>query len=384
MKSFASLICCLVGVAVCAAEEVKVPAASQKLLGLSVSPARVTQLADTVSLPGMFSFAPDSELCLNTPVAGRIRLLIKPLQRVKAGEPLYTLESPEIAVLMRTRQESESELVARRAATADLKRRVEAHTAAGVRNAELETLYLQAQSAERLAEITNEKALAQMSFMTQHGSIDSMTLTMMAPHDGTARFASIAEGQWCEQGLEVIHLKVKNDLFFTAYATAAQTEGLRSGMPVTLTRKNGATIANLKLLRDEVIDPATRMSRLYAIVSEQAAAGAQAGESAVMTVERQSGTDIVIPRRAWFLEGVTPTVFVQAAAGSEQFSRRVLEVRFTKDGFSSVKGLKAGELVVVDGVYELKNGFPAAQGNGEKPKKAGHFHADGVYHEGAH
>ena len=44
-----------------------------------------------------------------------------------------------------------------------------------------------------------------------------------------------------------------------------------------------------------------------------------------------------------------------------------------------VKGLIPGQKLVVKGGYELRYLLPA---DGSQQKKAGHFHADGKFHEG--
>ena len=47
------------------------------------------------------------------------------------------------------------------------------------------------------------------------------------------------------------------------------------------------------------------------------------------------------------------------------------------------QGHAVGETVVSEGGYELKYVLPA-DGNGPAKKAAGHFHADGKFHEGEH
>jgi hypothetical protein len=74
-------------------------------------------------------------------------------------------------------------------------------------------------------------------------------------------------------------------------------------------------------------------------------------------------------------------VFGRDAKAGDRFLRTEV-ARGASDGeWVEVKGLKAGAAVVLDGAYELKLASPASGG---RQKAAGHFHADGQFHEGEH
>ena len=53
----------------------------------------------------------------------------------------------------------------------------------------------------------------------------------------------------------------------------------------------------------------------------------------------------------------------------------------SRRGMTPVSGLVPGQRIVVKGGAELRYLLPA---DGQKKKSAGHFHADGKFHEGEH
>ena len=66
--------------------------------------------------------------------------------------------------------------------------------------------------------------------------------------------------------------------------------------------------------------------------------------------------------------------------GEGKFAMVKVHAGTSRRGMTPVSGLTPGQKIVVKGGYELKYIIP---GDGDK-KKAGHFHADGVFHEGEH
>ena len=53
-----------------------------------------------------------------------------------------------------------------------------------------------------------------------------------------------------------------------------------------------------------------------------------------------------------------------------------------RQGKTPVKGLMPGQTIVTKGGYELKYILPTGEAGSKKA--AGHFHADGQFHEGEH
>ena len=74
--------------------------------------------------------------------------------------------------------------------------------------------------------------------------------------------------------------------------------------------------------------------------------------------------------------GLDDVVFAEVGEG--RYAMLKVHAGTSRRGMTPVKGLMPGQRIVVKGGYELKYILP---GEGQK-KAAGHFHADGKFHEG--
>ena len=79
--------------------------------------------------------------------------------------------------------------------------------------------------------------------------------------------------------------------------------------------------------------------------------------------------------------GLQPTVFVRDPHNAERFIATPVVPGASGGGWTVVEGLPSGHCEIVsEGAYELKLALPSAGDS----KSAGHFHADGTFHEGEH
>ena len=85
---------------------------------------------------------------------------------------------------------------------------------------------------------------------------------------------------------------------------------------------------------------------------------------------------VSIPDSAVVKVGVDDVVFVEVAEG--RFAMVKVHAGTSRRGMTPVDGLTPGQRIVVKGGYELRYIIP---GDGQQ-RRAGHFHADGVFHEG--
>ena len=69
-------------------------------------------------------------------------------------------------------------------------------------------------------------------------------------------------------------------------------------------------------------------------------------------------------------------------AGNDTFVMKKVETLPSRQGKTPVKGLMPGQTIVTKGGYELKYILPTGEAGSKKA--AGHFHADGQFHEGEH
>lgn len=80
---------------------IAVPEAVRRNLGIEFVKVERRRVASTLRIPGHFELLPAARREHRTPLAGRVEILVAPLQPVKAGDLLYRLDSPDWRRLQR-------------------------------------------------------------------------------------------------------------------------------------------------------------------------------------------------------------------------------------------------------------------------------------------
>lgn len=80
---------------------IDVPQAVRKNLGIEFTPVERRHVTSTLRLPAQVKLLPSATQHYRAPLAGRVSLQVEPLQQVKAGDLLYTLDSHEWRDLQR-------------------------------------------------------------------------------------------------------------------------------------------------------------------------------------------------------------------------------------------------------------------------------------------
>ncbi len=106
---------------------IAVPESVRKNLGIEYVKVERRRVAQTLRLPGHFELLPAARHEHRTPVAGRVDVLVQPLQPVKAGDALYRIESPEWRRMQREIGELVTATQVTEARLAAMPRLVEAH-----------------------------------------------------------------------------------------------------------------------------------------------------------------------------------------------------------------------------------------------------------------
>ncbi|MGN0853945.1 MAG: efflux RND transporter periplasmic adaptor subunit [Kiritimatiellia bacterium] len=322
-------------------EELRVSVAAQQLLGIRTERIARRAVQETVVLHGRLERAPTALTAVAAPIGGRISLKVRPLAEVSAGDVLFTISSPELR--------------ARREEIDVLTQRLANYTASGAKNAAL--------SAELE---TKKRALAAAldGARERDGSVE-----VCAPRAGTATTPKIADGMRVEAGTEVLALVDPSDLRLRARVAASDLAQLRDGMPVKV-RGVGGTVrlpfdeTDVAYVLFEKPLPEGRVGTLLSVACTTAASAAVVP---------------CVPNEAIVLMGVTPTIFVRAEAEDDAFVALTVEPGIRGREWTELKNFADDDHeVVVRGQHELKIALAGRQGGG---RKAGHFHADGVFHE---
>ncbi len=359
---------------------VRADAKSRHILNLQVEQVAEVGAELTHSLYGNLSIPDHALETYALPCSGRIRLHVKSAQRVKKGEVLYTLTSPAYADQVVATKNVQANLERSRAEMQVIQVRIGKLAEVGARNSELE-----AQLSFKLAEVhqlendlqTSHTRLKSLAMDAQETETDGLPQLIVRAHtDGVVHNVGVTQNSWGEQGEPVITMSDPKamEIVGSLYAADVPCIGeVRAYLPVG--RENVSLKGTWRLA--EQVDAATQTRRLF-FTPECLPPEARPGQLCRMDVYSTPGTDdtVSIPNSAVVRVGTDDVVFVELKEGEYA----VVKVRTgeSRRGMTPVHGLHPGQKIVVKGGYELKYNLPQAHDN----KKAGHFHADGKFHEG--
>ena len=358
-------------------------ARSRQMLRMRIETVPQADLALTHSLYGYLTATEHAMETYSLPCAGRITLAVKSAQSVKKGDVLYTVVSPEVGAQEAELRTAQAALTRCNEELATVKTRLEKLQAIGTANSDLESEYKfksaeQAQMVQGVAVAESRLRMLLMDAELQHR--DGMAvLVVRAKNDGTVRNVGITQGSWGEQGAAIVTMSntAAMEIVATLYAgDYPQIERVRATMPIG--REQLAVEGAWRL--DEQVDMEKQTRKLYFTPTELPD-GARAGQLCRLDLYAGSGKggQVSIPDAAVVRVGVDDVVFIEVKEGT--FAMVKVHAGVSRRGMTPVEGLVPGQRIVVKGGAELRYLLPA---DGQKKKSAGHFHADGKFHEGEH
>ena len=344
----------------------EVPAASQAL---------------THSLYGHL-FVPNHALeTYSLPCGGRISLNVKSAQTVKKGDVLYTLVSPEVSGLVADIKKQEAAITRCGEEIASVSQRLERLKAAGTGNSDLEEQLNFKNAEKRQLERELEVNKTKLNILVMGAELKPEnglpTLVVRATKDGIVRNVGITQGSWGEQGAAVVTM---------SNLAAMEIEGTLYGNNVpdfSIVRATRLSGRDNKVLEGtwrmaEQVDE-EKQTRAFYFTPAELPADARPGQLCRVDFYADGGEDgyVTIPDSALVKVGIDDVVFLEVKEGT--FAMVKVKAGESRRGMTPVKGLIPGQRLVVKGGYELRYLLPA---DGSQQKKAGHFHADGKFHEG--
>ncbi|HQA38924.1 MAG TPA: efflux RND transporter periplasmic adaptor subunit [Kiritimatiellia bacterium] len=366
-------------------EAFTMPESAQRLLGLSVVTAMPRRVTGTVRFPGRFELMPDARRAYSAPLPGVVEVRVRPPQRVAAGEVLFTLHAPEWARVNGEVRDAAAALALLKAESEALRKRLSQLREAGVRHAELEQqLAVKAAEAER-AEQTRQNADAARAAILALCREQDGVLAVTAREAGVIERVPVASGTWVDAGTEVAAVVRSDRLWFRADGIPAELGQVRDGQtgfvePLTAHGAQPPAAGRVEL--GFATDDAVRIHPLYLLAGTWPD-WAGPGRSGVLSVviEESAPEQIALPEACVVTDGLRQIVFVRDPHDAQRLIKREIAPGASDGDWVAVKGVTAGEAVVLDGAYELKLAAPSA---GTSQRAAGHFHADGQFHEGEH
>ena len=328
-----------------ALKAVSVAKAVQDVMGLKTVRAERRRVTSTVVFAGRYELSPDARKVVATPVAGRLTLLVKPLAEVKKGDALFKVSSPD--------------LVARSHDIEALEKRVNVYREIKTPNAALEN-ELAVKRAERAAMLAGAEE-------------NDGVVTVRAATEGMVESLVAQDGAWLETGAAAVQTVRTHDLRFKALVAASDALKLRNGMSAKVGEHHGR-------LRIGVGDD-TGIVPIYVLFDNGVHALAGERSRAECVTDDTEKPHLALPSRCIVSVGLQPTVFVRDPHNAERFIATPVVPGASGGGWTIVEGLPSGHCEIVsEGAYELKLALPSAGDS----KSAGHFHADGTFHEGEH
>ena len=373
-----------------------IPKESQLLFGIRVAPVTERQIVGGLKVAGVVRARPDARAVISPPVSGRVFLArgITIGAAVGRGERIGYVEqilgAPEQASLEGQRVElrtaaleqqaraSEQQALAQQARTklaqaqreqrratnllevgAAPRRRVEeANTA--VRLAEQEVA-----SAEQQARIANQQATLARQSVARVDPVRNFPL--LSPITGIVSTLNVATGQQTEAGAELLNVVNLSTVFLEAQVFERDLPIVResrrasysaASMPDEVYRIGEGGDGRLVTV-GQAIDPQTRAANVIYEVPNPLNR-LRDGMFVEITIDTTGNQTVLsVPKQAVITEQGRTFVFI--LQGGERFERRAVVLGAEGQDYYEVRsGVRAGERVVTDGIYQLRSTQPGA------------------------
>ena len=336
--------------------------------GVRWAPVEMTTMAVAAELPGQLVPNADRTARLSAPAQGRLVTVHVQLGgRVSRGQPLVTLLSQDANAARADHAKAVAELTSRRAAAnfaRSAKERAERLlTAKAIARQEVE----RARADDELAQSALTQAQAEVyraaAALTQLG-VNSATgaMVLRSPLDGVVLSREAVPGSVVDAGTPLVTVSDVTTLWLEVAATerlaAALAPGARTRfiVPAVPTDTFEARVQSV----GGALDPATRTLPVRALVQNRSR---KLRPEMFATVWIDGGSPregMAVPDSAIQLLDEKPVVFVARpdGKGGARFERRDVEIGGRLGGRTQVmRGLAAGDLVVVAGAFAVKATF---------------------------
>jgi hypothetical protein len=408
---------------------IDVPASVRQNLGVTFAKVERRRVSSTIRVPGRFQLQPSARREYRSTLPGWVHVRVNQYQGAVKGGVLAEIDSPEWHKLRQQLHESQARI---ETATAELavaeqtkieaeksveilRSRIGALAGVEVRRAELEAeLAGRQNSIPRLeAEIKVKQAAVNEARHDFTLAVDTasallgigrsvLTETVEAGdgHDdhkvqrwyatsrvrlhvvepGVVEALHVTSGSWVDANTLIATVIDPSALRFHATGMQSDLGRLKDGLPAVVVPPEGTGIdagSGLagKLKIGLAGDPDQRTIELL-MTPESAAAWAKPGVASMLEITAEGGSEeLAIPTSAVVRDELTHIYFRRDPAHPDKVIRVEADLGVSDGKWVVINsGVKEGDEVVLDGVYELK------LSGGGKPAGGGHFHADGSWH----
>lgn len=326
---------------------IRVAASSPLRQALQVAAVQAAQVERPITVPAVIEADAGRLLRIAPPVAGRIVQMHKQLgDAVKRGEPLFTLDSADLAAAFADAGKAQAGLSL---AQRNLQRQQALSAAEISARKDLE----QAQSEAAQAEAEAGRAQARLAQLG--GSLTAPQgrhYTFSAPISGrVVELAGAQGGFWNDTTAPIMTVADLSTVWVTAGVQEKDLAAVFVGQAarITLNAYEGESLSGTVKYVGELLDADTRTVKVRIAVDNRAGR-LRPGMFASVVFSGAAHTAVVVPAAALVQSGFNTRVFVEKAAGEFE-ARSVKTGAQLGDRVEVVSGLQAGERIVVkDGV----------------------------------
>ncbi len=315
------------------------------------------------------------------PCGGRISLRVKSAQSVKKGDVLYTVVSPEVSALVADIRKQQAAIARCGEEISSISQRLARLKSAGTTNSDMEEQLnfknAEKRQLERELEVSEVrlKILVMGAELTPENGLP--TLVVRANHDGIVRNVGITQGSWGEQGAPVVTMSNPSAMEIVGTLYGNDVPDFTTVRATRLSGRHNEEMQGTWRMAEQVDHE--KQTRSFYFTPDALPADARPGQLCRIDMYAEGGKEgyVNIPDSALVKVGIDDVVFLEVKEGT--FAKVKVQAGTSRRGMTPVKGLVPGQRLVVKGGYELRYLLPA---DGSQQKKAGHFHADGKFHEG--
>ncbi len=313
---------------------------------LVVAPVVAREVPRELALPAVVEADPAHLIKVAPPLAGRVTQLKVTLgEQVKAGQPLFVIDSPDLASAYADYDRGKA-LLALALKNRDRQRGLLKFGGAAEKDLQ------QAETDYVTAEAEDQRATARLKQIgiVPEATNKSRTVTVVAPMDGSVTDLGVAPGQyWNDSTQALMTIADLSSIWVTASVPEKDIALIAKGQPVDvrLVAYPDMALHGMVLFVSDVVDTDTRRTKVR-IAFDNPDGRLRPGMFATATFHAETRTFAIAPTSALVLKDEATQVYVEIAPW--RFEPRTVDIAFQQGEEAFIaSGIKAGDRIVVRG-----------------------------------
>jgi cobalt-zinc-cadmium efflux system membrane fusion protein len=333
-------------------EVIRLPPAFAERIGVKTTASAVTEIAPVVHVTGVLEFDEQRIAAVGSRISGRVRQ-VKVIEgtKVEPGDVLATMESAELG-----KAQAEIFSVKARAQYADNdERRKKQLLKEGIASQRAVELALQESTVTDAELRAAKQRVKALGGDVGDGALGLMSLT--SPISGDVVKVHVFRGQAVEPSYTAFTIADRSTLWVRLAVFEGEVANIRPGDQVEISTQvtPDDVLTGTVTFISSVLDPVTRSAEVRVIVPNEAGK-LRVGQAVNARIRPSASVKqaLCVPRAALVQVDGKPTIFV--ATGDGGVVPRPVELGAESRDLVEIKsGVKAGELVVTEGVFALKS-----------------------------